>query len=55
MPFMQGKKNNSSNREVLIGRYVVIQKLGWGHFSSVWLTRDLKFDTFVAIKVQKSA
>ena len=41
--------------ECLIGRYVVLQKLGWGHFSTVWLCKDLKFDTYVAIKLQKSA
>jgi serine/threonine-protein kinase SRPK3 len=39
----------------MIDRYVVVQKLGWGHFSTVWLARDLKYNTFVAIKVQKSA
>jgi serine/threonine-protein kinase SRPK3 len=22
------------------GRYIVIRKLGWGHFSTVWLVRD---------------
>lgn len=36
-------------------RYVIIQKLGWGHFSSVWLARDFKFDTYVALKIQRSA
>jgi len=41
--------------EVLQGRYVVIQKLGWGHFSTVWLCKDFKYDTYVAVKVQKSA
>ncbi len=41
--------------EVLNGRYVILKKLGWGHFSTVWLTKDLKFDTYVAIKLQKSA
>jgi serine/threonine protein kinase len=41
--------------ECLIGRYVVLQKLGWGHFSTVWLCKDLKYDTYVAIKLQKSA
>lgn len=41
--------------EVLMGRYVVLQKLGWGHFSTVWLARDVKYQTYVAIKVQKSA
>ena len=41
--------------EVLNGRYVILQKLGWGHFSTVWLARDVKYDTYIAIKVQKSA
>lgn len=41
--------------EVYINRYIVIQKLGWGHFSTVWLAKDLKYDTYVALKVQKSA
>ena len=32
---------------VLIGdkfndRYLVVEKLGWGHFSTVWLAKDLK-------------
>jgi serine/threonine-protein kinase SRPK3 len=34
---------------------VLIQKLGWGHFSTVWLAKDFKFHTYVAIKIQKSA
>ena len=41
--------------EILLERYVIIQKLGWGHFSTVWLTKDLKYSSYVAIKVQKSA
>jgi serine/threonine-protein kinase SRPK3 len=41
--------------EILLDRYVIIQKLGWGHFSTVWLTKDLKFNSYVALKVQKSA
>ena len=41
--------------EILLDRYIIIQKLGWGHFSTVWLTKDLKFNSYVAIKVQKSA
>jgi hypothetical protein len=24
------------------GRYVVVRKLGWGHFSTVWLAKDQK-------------
>lgn len=33
----------------------MLQKLGWGHFSTVWLAKDLQYDSFVAIKIQKSA
>jgi serine/threonine-protein kinase SRPK3 len=41
--------------EVYLHRYLIMQKLGWGHFSTVWLAKDLKYNTFVAIKIQKSA
>lgn len=41
--------------EILLDRYVIIQKLGWGHFSTVWLTKDLRYNSYVALKVQKSA
>ncbi|CAO3669116.1 unnamed protein product [Umbelopsis ramanniana] len=37
------------------GRYVIIRKLGWGHFSTVWLARDLQKDRHVALKIVKSA
>lgn len=37
--------------EILLDRYVIIQKLGWGHFSTVWLTKDLKNNNYVAMKV----
>ncbi|KAJ4971023.1 hypothetical protein NE237_004122 [Protea cynaroides] len=37
------------------GRYVVQSKLGWGHFSTVWLTWDTHNSRYVALKVQKSA
>ncbi|KAK6943933.1 Protein kinase domain [Dillenia turbinata] len=37
------------------GRYVVQSKLGWGHFSTVWLAWDTKNSRYVALKVQKSA
>lgn len=36
-------------------RYHVIRKLGWGHFSTVWLCWDLQAKHFVALKVVKSA
>ena len=51
--------------EVYNQRYVVIKKLGWGHFSTVWMVKDRKViatggvaalkEQFFAIKVQKSA
>jgi len=41
--------------EVYNGRYQVIAKLGWGHFSTVWLCQDMSYNRFVAMKVQKSA
>ncbi len=29
--------------DVYHDRYLVVKKLGWGHFSTVWLARDLRF------------
>ena len=37
--------------EVMVNRYVIIQKLGWGHFSTVWLAKDIKYNTYVALKI----
>ncbi|KAF9957487.1 serine/threonine protein kinase, CMGC group [Mortierella alpina] len=37
------------------GRYVTLRKLGWGHFSTVWLARDTVMKRHVALKVVKSA
>jgi hypothetical protein len=36
-------------------RYHVLRKLGWGHFSTVWLCWDFKAIRFVALKIVKSA
>ena len=41
--------------EVLLERYIIIQKLGYGHFSTAWLALDTKFGNYVAIKIQKAA
>ena len=37
------------------GRYIVVRKLGWGHFSTVWLSKDTVTDCHVALKVVRSA
>ncbi len=37
------------------GQYIVFQKLGWGHFSTVWLVRNTVNGQYAALKVQKSA
>ena len=37
------------------GRYVVVRKLGWGHFSTVWLSRDTVSGKHIALKVVRSA
>ena len=36
-------------------RYLVLQKLGWGHFSTVWLVINQETKEYGAMKVQKSA
>jgi serine/threonine-protein kinase SRPK3 len=41
--------------EVLSNRYVLVQKLGWGHFSTVWLAKDFKHNNYVAVKIMKSS
>ncbi|KAF9085447.1 serine/threonine protein kinase, CMGC group [Mortierella sp. AD031] len=37
------------------GRYLVLRKLGWGHFSTVWLAKDTVKNRHVALKIVKSA
>ncbi|KAL9608928.1 MAG: hypothetical protein Q9167_006268 [Letrouitia subvulpina] len=37
------------------GKYIVVRKLGWGHFSTVWLSRDTATGRHVALKVVRSA
>eukprot|EP01028_Stygiella_incarcerata_P010380 TRINITY_DN5355_c0_g1_i1.p1 TRINITY_DN5355_c0_g1~~TRINITY_DN5355_c0_g1_i1.p1 ORF type:complete len:626 (-),score=169.51 TRINITY_DN5355_c0_g1_i1:62-1888(-) len=40
--------------DVFKGRYIACEKLGWGHFSTVWMCWDKKTDDFCALKIQKS-
>lgn len=37
------------------GKYKVVRKLGWGHFSTVWLSKDTATGKHVALKVVRSA
>lgn len=41
--------------DILNNRYRVVRKIGWGHFSTVWLCRDIEEEKYVALKVVKSA
>ncbi|XP_011873447.1 PREDICTED: SRSF protein kinase 3 [Vollenhovia emeryi] len=41
--------------DLFLNRYHVTRKLGWGHFSTVWLCWDLQDKRFVALKIVKSA
>nr|XP_033782508.1 SRSF protein kinase 2-like [Geotrypetes seraphini] len=40
--------------DVFNGRYRVVQKVGWGYFSTVWLCHDIQQKRCVAVKVSKS-
>ena len=40
--------------EILLERYIIMQKLGFGHFSTAWLALDSKYGNYVCIKIQKS-
>lgn len=41
--------------DLFLSRYHVTRKLGWGHFSTVWLCWDLEDKRYVALKIVKSA
>ncbi|KAF4508933.1 hypothetical protein G6O67_005253 [Ophiocordyceps sinensis] len=47
-PVQIGEKFNDA-------KYTVVRKLGWGHFSTVWLSRDNSNGKHVALKVVRSA
>ncbi|KAH9853024.1 Pkinase-domain-containing protein [Lenzites betulinus] len=49
--YLQVKINDSFKD----GRYLVTRKLGWGHFSTVWLVKDNHNNRHSALKVVKSA
>jgi len=37
--------------EIVDGRYIILKKLGWGHFSTVWLALKLQDKKLYALKV----
>lgn len=41
--------------DLFLNRYHVVRKLGWGHFSTVWLCWDLEDKRYAALKIVKSA
>lgn len=41
--------------DLFYNRYKVLQKIGFGHFSTVWLCDDEQSGSKVALKIQKSA
>ncbi|XP_076447214.1 SRSF protein kinase 3-like isoform X2 [Babylonia areolata] len=53
--YCKGGYHPVKNGDLFNGRYHVVRKLGWGHFSTVWLCWDLSCKRFVALKVVKSA
>eukprot|EP00095_Tigriopus_kingsejongensis_P008551 maker-scaffold989_size72935-snap-gene-0.10 protein:Tk08551 transcript:maker-scaffold989_size72935-snap-gene-0.10-mRNA-1 annotation:"srsf protein kinase 1-like" len=53
--YMKGGYHPVKIGDLFHNRYHVVRKLGWGHFSTVWLCWDLTDKKFVALKVVKSA
>lgn len=39
--------------EVYSNRYRIVKKLGWGHFSTVWLVEDLSWSNWASVGIQK--
>ena len=37
--------------EIIDSKYVVLKKLGWGHFSTVWLAFKLSYKQLYALKI----
>ena len=53
--YCKGGYHPVSIGETYHGRYNILRKLGWGHFSTVWLCWDTKAHRYAALKVVKSA
>lgn len=50
-PFLGGYHPVYIGEKFNNGRYTVLQKLGWGHFSTVWLVHDSHTSHQLAMKV----
>lgn len=53
--YRKGGYHPVTPNEIYNDKYRVLAKLGWGHFSTVWLCQDYHMHRFIAMKVQKSA
>jgi len=40
--------------EILDNRYIILKKMGWGHFSTVWLAFNFKDKRLYALKIMRS-
>lgn len=41
-------------REILDNRYIILKKMGYGHFSTVWLAFNVKDKQLYALKIMRS-
>lgn len=41
-------------REILDNKYIILKKIGWGHFSTVWLAFNNKDKKLYALKIMRS-
>ena len=46
------KNGDELNGDVINNQYLLLHKIGYGSFSSVWLTYDISDDKFYALKIQ---
>lgn len=53
--YCKGGYHHVNIGDIYNDRYKVLRKVGWGHFSTVWLSWDTKKLRYVALKVVKSA
>lgn len=45
---------DESIREVLDNKYIILKKLGFGYFSTVWLSYNIKDKNLYALKIMKA-